>query len=114
MGKASRDKGARGELEVAALFTAAGFPVHRTPNSGGLHIPGDLVGDTGGLHIETKRTERLDLWGALAQASADVLKITPVPEPIPVPVVCFRRSRSDWHAALRLHDLLQLLKEARG
>ena len=96
------------------MFTAAGFPVARTPNSGGLHIPGDLVGDAGGLMVEVKRTERLDLWGALAQVNADVLRVTPVPEPIPTPVVCFRRNLSQWHIALQLSDFLQLLKEARG
>ena len=44
MGKPSRQKGVRGELEVRDVFRRHGFDVDRVPNSGGLRIKGDLHG----------------------------------------------------------------------
>jgi Holliday junction resolvase len=70
MGKSSRDKGARGEREVAAIFRAAGFDVNRVPNSGGLRLKGDLYGAVP-IHVEVKRTERLDLHRGIRQAQLE-------------------------------------------
>lgn len=70
MPKASRDKGARGEREVAAIFRAAGFDCERVPNSGGLRIKGDLHGNVP-VHVEVKRTERLDLYAGIRQAQIE-------------------------------------------
>lgn len=100
MPKASREKGARGEREVAAIFRAHGYDCERVPNSGGLRLKGDLYGDLP-VSIEVKRRERLDLWGALAQAEAEA----PAGR---LPVLCFRRNTSRWYAALPLDDLFGL------
>lgn len=100
MSRASRDKGARGELEVAAIFREHGYDVNRVPNSGGLRLKGDLYGAIP-AHVEVKRTERLDLWGALAQAAAECAG--------KMPLMCFRRNRSRWYVALPLDDLLALM-----
>jgi hypothetical protein len=100
MSNSERRKGAAGELEVAAIFRAAGFDCDRTPNSGGLRVKGDLAG-TVPAHVEVKRQEvlRLPLW--LRQARSDA--------PIDVlPVVAFRQSRRDWQAAASYYGLIGL------
>lgn len=112
MAKASRDKGARGEREVAALFMARGFTAGRTPNSGGLHIPGDIaVAD--GLHIEVKRCETLRVPSWIRQAHAEAPDAA-------IPLVAFRTNNARagdplgaWNAILPLTDLIRLLEIAR-
>lgn len=104
MTRAERDKGARGEREVAAIFRAHGFECERTPNSGGLHIPGDIVGVTG-VHVEVKRQETARPWAWFEQAARESL-VTPG---YVIPVVAFRRNGSDWLALLPLADLVKLL-----
>ena len=96
-GKASRDKGKAGELEVAKVLQAHGLDVRRTPNSGGLAWRGDLQGLEGYL-LEVKRCEALNVPAWLRQAHADARGGE-------VPVVFFRRSAKSpsdpvgrWHA----------------
>lgn len=104
MSRAERDKGARGEREVAALFRAQGFDCDRTPNSGGLRVKGDLAG-TVPAHIEVKRQEviRLPTW--IRQAEQDA-------PPDATPVVAFRQSLGTWYACLPLADLAALMRRA--
>lgn len=109
MGKPSRDKGARGEREVATLFRAHGFPVNRTPNSGGLAILGDLTGAVG-LHVEVKRAETLRVPDWIRQAHEEAGDGE-------TPVVVFRTNGGpgaevlgSWHAILPLDALLELLQ----
>ena len=104
MTRAQRDKGARGEREVAAIFRAHGFDCDRTPNSGGLRIAGDLYGNVP-VHVEVKRQETLRLWEWLAQAEAECSD--------QVPAVVFRRNSSKWYAVLALDELASLLRRAR-
>lgn len=105
MARKSRDKGARGESEVAALFRVAGFKADRTPNSGGLHIKGDLVGDVP-LHVEVKRAERLKIPEWLEQAR------TEAPAGV-TPLLAFRRNREGWYGVIPLEALIALLAVAR-
>jgi len=102
--RAERDKGARGEREVATILRAHHLPAVRTPNSGGLHVRGDLTG-VPGYHFEVKRQEtlRLPTWLKQARDEADFA----------VPVVAWRTNHSDWYAALPLDDLAKLLDLAR-
>lgn len=104
MGRASREKGRRGEQEVARLLRDAGFPVDRVPNSGGLRVKGDLTG-LQGFHLEVKRAERANIWAWLEQAGSEAADGD-------TPLLVFRRSRSGWHAALPLEDLIELLRRA--
>lgn len=116
-GRRSRTKGARAELEVARILTAAGFPARRTPNSGGLAIKGDLTGSAGepcipGYALEVKRQERLNIPAWLRQAHADAGGNVPL-----LVFRCNAKVRSDplntWHVCLPLEDLLGLLVERR-
>lgn len=101
MSRAERDKGSRGELEVAAIFRAAGFACDRTPNSGGLRIVGDLYGEALPFHVEVKRQEVARPWLWYEQS------ITEAPDSV-TPIVAFRRNRSRWLALVDLEALVAL------
>ncbi len=102
-GKPSRDKGSRGELEVCRLIRdALGVDVNRTPNSGGLWIPGDIQG-LPDVHVEVKRQERWNLRDWMRQSEQDC------PE-TKVPTVWFRSNREPWYVALWATDFLNLYK----
>lgn len=106
MSRSERDKGTRGEQEVRRMFEQAGFTdAVRTPNSGGLHIPGDITG-IDGVHVEVKRQERLELPRWLRQAEEER-------SPGEVPVVAHRRNNERWYATLPLLDLCYLMAKAR-
>lgn len=106
MGKASRDKGKRGEREFAKFLTAHGFPARRgVQYQGGPDSP-DVVG-LPGWHIECKRVERVNLYAALAQADAERADEDK-------PVVFHRRNRGKWTVYLDAEDFLALLREIRA
>lgn len=102
MAKASREKGIRGELEVAAIFREHGFDVNRVPNSGGLRIKGDLYGELDGLHVEVKRAERSRLPEWLRQCEGECAGR--------VPVLVYRGSREPWRVVLPLAYYCGLLR----
>ena len=99
MGKTSREKGKRGEREVASLLREYGYDARRgVQYKGGTDSP-DVVG-LKGIHIEVKRTERLDLYGALSQSKADAGE--------DMPVVIHRRNNSEWVVIQPLKDWIKL------
>lgn len=69
MGKTSQRKGAAGERELAAVLQAHGHDVIRGGSLSFGDVP-DLMG-LPGIHIEVKRTERLNLRAAMEQAVRD-------------------------------------------
>jgi hypothetical protein len=113
MAKASRQKGLRGEHEVAAIFRAHGFEVRglegegdhlcilgprvpASPTAMGAHLNGLTI------HSEVKRQERLQLWQWLAQLEAEA-------PPGTLPLLSFRRNRSPWYACVPLEALVKVL-----
>lgn len=99
MSKASREKGKRGEREVASLLREYGYDARRGQQyHGGADSP-DVVG-LKGVHIEVKRTERLDLYGALSQSKADAGE--------DMPVVIHRRNNSEWVVIQPFKDWIKL------
>lgn len=111
MGKASRDKGKAGELEVVRELAKHGLRVRRTPNSGGLSWRGDLQGLEGYV-LEVKRCETLAVPAWLRQAHAAASGGE-------VPAVIFRRSAggngrerapdSRWHVVVPLEEWARLV-----
>ena len=103
----SRNKGKRGELEMAAFLRERGFDDasrgkefkvgHDSPD--GCGVPG--------ISIECKRVEALQLYPALAQACRDA------GDDGAIPVVLHRRSREEWVAILRADDFLAIWKRSR-
>jgi len=103
MGRASKDKGKRGEREAAAaLSQVLGCEARRgVQYQGGPDSP-DVQHSIDGLHIEVKRCEALRLYEALEQAEADA-----GPD---VPVVLHRRNLKHWVAICGLDDLPGLVE----
>jgi len=104
MGKLSRNKGKRGEREAAKrLSELLGVRFHRTAQFKGNHNAADIDAANGNrLHLEIKRTERLRLYEALAQASDDS-------NDDQVPIVLHRPNRCPWVAIVYLDDLTRLV-----
>jgi len=106
MGTMSRSKGARGELEVQELARAHGFTSCRRAFASGASGGGDLTGIPG-VHVEVKRTERLNLPAAFRQAQAAA-------ERGETPMVAHRSNGQPWLATVPLDDLLALLALAQS
>lgn len=97
----SRDKGARGERELARLLSEAGYPARRGQQfSGGCDSPDVKCDSLRALHFESKVTQRLDLYGALSQARRDA--------PSKIPVVAHKRNGAEWVVILPLSDFLRV------
>lgn len=103
MGKTSREKGKRGEREVAAFLRANGYDAHRgVQYQGGKDSP-DVVG-LPGVHIEVKRTNRLALWDALSQSVSDAGEDE-------MPVVFHRPDNCPWVVIMYAKDWIQIYRE---
>jgi hypothetical protein len=97
----SRAKGKRGEREFIDRHLAAVWP----DACRNLDQYGDDKRDVlrcAGIHWQIKRTERLDLWGAIAQAQSEAVGDD-------LPVVAFRRNRSGWFCIVEAGELIELL-----
>lgn len=99
----SREKGKRGELELAAFLRERGFEARRGQQfSGGSDSPDVVCPAMFGLHLECKRTERLQLYAALTQARDDAGADK-------IPVVAHRQNGKEWVAILPLDKFLELV-----
>lgn len=105
-GRRSRQKGARGELEVVKKLAEYGIETYRTPNSGGLAIKSDITG-WGDFAPEVKRQETVAIWKWWQQA-------TEAASEHQTPLVIFRRNQSEWLVTLSLDDFLGLMYRAQG
>ena len=101
-GKKSREKGKRGERELANRLSQLGIESHRGQQYRGSPESPDVVTDIEGLHIECKRVERFNLYEALIQAKNDAGN--------GVPVVAHRKNREPWVVVVELDNLLALCK----
>lgn len=97
----SRQKGARGERELAHLLREYGCDTRRGQQYCGANGDADVVGIPG-LHIEAKRVEHLNLEAAMKQSVHDARKDE-------IPVVMHRKNRSEWMVTLRLDDFMKLI-----
>lgn len=98
----SRNKGAKGELELAEKLRGLGFKTRRGQQYSGANGDADVVG-IDGLHIECKRVERLDLDGAMEQSINDA-RVGEIPV-----VVC--RTKGEDFASVGEGEIAKLLKE---
>lgn len=105
MAKNSRNKGVRGELEVAELIRENGFEARRGQQHAGGGDSPDVVHNMPGIHVEVKRTEALQLYPALEQAIDDAA-------PGNDPVVFHRRNGKEWVTIMRARDFFRMLKQA--
>ena len=104
MGKInSRSKGKKGELELAKKLRDYGYDCRRGQQYCGANGDADVIG-LPGIHIECKRVERLDLYGAMAQAIADSKG--------KMPVVMHRKNHCHWLVTMRLDDWMEIYRES--
>lgn len=106
----SRDKGQRGELELARYLQERGHTGARRGQQfkGGIDAP-DVCG-LPGFHIECKRVEERasgSVYGWLEQAERDA-------DGKAVPIVVHRRNRKPWVVILTLEDFLTIIPNPLG
>lgn len=102
MGKMSREKGKRGERELAAELRKYGYDSRRGQQYSGKG--GDDVVGLPGIHIECKRVERLDLYAAMFQAIRDA-------KDGEKPSVFHRKNNCRWLVTMELDDFIQIYRE---
>ena len=101
----SRNKGKVGELEVAKILREKGWAARRGQQfSGGNESP-DVVSELP-YHIEVKRVEKFDLYGALEQADRDSEGTDKES------LVIHRKNGKEWVAVVRLEEFLRLVDKA--
>ena len=99
----SREKGKRGEREVAGELRRHGYDARRGQQYCGANGDADVVG-LPGLHIECKRVERLNLAEAMHQAERDA-------RPGELPAVFHRRNDEPWLVTMPLGDWIEIYRE---
>ena len=113
----SRNKGVRGELEIAKLLQAYGYDGMRTQQHSGAHGDADVEG-LPGIHIEVKYRQKLNIDKALQQSIEDCYA-DELRQGINLIPVVMHRSNDDrkhgstkgiWKVTLRLKDFMELYK----
>lgn len=105
IGRASKKKGARFELEIAHYLQDHGYPeAHRTAqHCGKTGAAGDVEG-VKGLHIECKQVEKLNLYNAYHQSVWD----NSAKNAGDIPVVIHKKNRETTLVSLSLEDFLKI------
>lgn len=109
-GRASRNKGARAERDVAEYLRAHGWPYAERRQTG---VSGADIAGTPGLMWEIKACERIELgaWVGQVEKAAAAATIKPRYSA----VIIRRRGRpevGEWYAVLPVASYVQLLAEA--
>ena len=97
----SLEKGKRGEREAAkAMVEHLGCVAKRgVQYQGGVDSP-DVVHNIAGLHVEVKRTERVQLQAWMEQSIRDA--------GAQIPTVLHRKNNTEWLLTVRLCDAARL------
>lgn len=96
----SRQKGKRGELELAHKLQEFGFDARRSQQYAGINNDADVVG-LPHLHIECKRVQSLNINKAMEQAKRDARDVE-------VPVVMHRKDRQEWKVTLEIKAFMEM------
>ena len=99
----SREKGARGERELARALREYGYDSRRGQQYCGANGDADVVG-LPGLHLEVKRVERLELEKAMAQSIRDAREDE-------LPAVMHRKNNCPWLVTMRLEGFMEIYRE---
>lgn len=103
MGKMSKEKGARGEREWAAVCVEHGYKATRTAQHMGKNGgEADVVG-VPGIHFEVKRTESLRIYDAIDQAKRDAKEGL-------IRAVAHRKNNREWIVIMPACDWFELYK----
>lgn len=99
----SRQKGCRGERELASKLKEYGYDCRRGQQYSGIQGDADVIG-LPGIHIECKRVERLNLEDAMAQSRRDARDNE-------IPTVFHRKNNCKWLVTLDLEDFMRMYGE---
>lgn len=99
MSRAGKDKGARAERELAAIFQEHGLDAKR----GYVYLKQSDVVGLPGIHVECKFVEKLNYLEALEQAIREAKK-----RQDGAPAVFSKKSRKGWTVTQRLDDWLTI------
>lgn len=99
----SKQKGARGERELARKLREYGYDSRRGQQYCGSNGDPDVTG-LPGVHIECKRVERLNVEDAMSQSKGDARDDEK-------PVVAHRKNNCEWLVTMRLVDWMDLYRE---
>lgn len=102
----SKDKGKRGENELAKLLREHGYTgARRSVQYCGANGDADVIDALDGVHIECKRNERLNIYEAMEQAQRDAREGEK-------PAVFHRKNRKPWLVTMAFNDWLSLYEAA--
>jgi Holliday junction resolvase len=104
MGINSREKGAKGERELARILRERGYDARRGQQFSGANGDPDVVG-LPGIHLEVKRVERLNIYDAISQSIGDARDGE-------MPVVVHRKNARKWLVTMTLDDFLNLYENS--
>jgi Holliday junction resolvase len=98
----SKQKGKKGELELAKLLREYGYDTRRGQQYSGIEGM-DIVG-LPYIHVEVKRRERLNIYDAMRQAARDA-------KDDEKPAVFWRKNKENWLVIMKLEDWIELYRE---
>lgn len=100
----SRQKGARGERELAKILREHGYEnARRGQQFSGINGDADVLG-IDGLHLEVKRVEALNIEKAMEQSRRDAREGE-------TPTVFHRKNGKPWLVTLDLEEFLRIYKK---
>lgn len=104
MGNMEREKGKRGERELANLLKSYGYECQRGQQYCGANGSADVIG-LPGIYIECKRVEKMCLDSAMHKAIINAQGTSDYP------AVFHRKNRSEWMVTMRLSDWMAIYKK---
>ena len=111
----SRDKGKRGELELAGFLREYGYDTIRGQQYSGINGDADVVG-LPGIHIECKRVENgwpgAEMEKAIAQSRRDAYAESLKEGRMMIPTVWHRKNRTRWKVTMDAEDFIELYRRA--
>ena len=98
----SKQKGARGERELANKLKEYGYNTRRGQQYSG--IEGEDVVGLPGIHIECKRVEKLNIYDAIDQSKRDC-------DCDDLPAVFHRKNNCEWLVTMPLEYWVEIYRE---
>lgn len=98
----SKQKGAKGERELAHKLKEYGYDGKRSVQYNGKDGQADVLG-LPHIHIECKRVERLNIYDAIDQAKRDAKNGDK-------PTVFHRKNRREWLVTMPLDEFMEIYK----
>lgn len=98
----SRQKGKRGELQIAHILNDHGYKARRGQQYSGASGDADVIGIPG-IHIEVKYVQALNIEKAMEQSRNDARLDE-------IPIVMHRKNHEPWKVTMDIADWIKFLK----